>query len=102
MLALTPKATETIQMMLASPEMPAGAGLRITPPTDSMDGASATELSLAVVEAPGASDEVIVEHGARVFVDDALAGYLSDKLLDASIVGEQIQFLLGTQADDSA
>jgi hypothetical protein len=42
---------------------------------------------------------VIDDGGARVFVDGTAAEFLDDKLLDASVVGEEVQFAIGVQAD---
>lgn len=71
MLTLTPTAAQTIEQILASPEIPDSAGLRIAPTGPSMDGASRTELALTVAEEPDMSDQVIEQEGARVRARDA-------------------------------
>jgi Fe-S cluster assembly iron-binding protein IscA len=101
-LTLTPNATETIERILASPELPDGAGIRITPSTQAMDGASGGNLKLVVAEEPSDGDQVIDEHGARVFVQDSVADYLDDMLLDAGIVDEQIHFMLAAHPSDAS
>ncbi len=100
MLTLTPNATETIEQILSSPAVPDSAGIRITPSMHVTDGASSgEELIVAVAEGPGSGDQVIEEGGARVFVQDSLAEPLDDMFLDANVVDQQVQFLLGGQAD---
>ena len=42
---------------------------------------------------------MIDEEGARVFVDEHAAEFLDDKVLDASIIGEEIRFAIAEQAD---
>jgi Fe-S cluster assembly iron-binding protein IscA len=52
-----------------------------------------------VAEQPDDGDQVIEDGGARVFVQDSLADPLDDMFLDANIVDQQVQFMLGGQAD---
>jgi iron-sulfur cluster assembly protein len=94
-LALTENATETIEGILAAPAVPDGAGLRIAPAEESSDGAEAGELQVTIAESPAGTDEVVAERGARVFVDEQVATYLDGKLLDARIVGERVNFVVG-------
>ena len=99
MLALTDTATEAIEGILRAPAIPDGAGVRIAaaPATDAA-APEASELNITVATAPGESDQVIEEQGARVFVDEPVANYLDDKLLDARISEQQVSFLIGEQA----
>jgi Fe-S cluster assembly iron-binding protein IscA len=99
-LTLTPSATGTIEQILSSPTVPDGAGIRITPSMQVMDGSSSgEELIVAVAEQPGDGDQVIEEGGARVFVEDSLADPLDDMSLDANVVDQEVRFMLGGQAD---
>ena len=43
---------------------------------------------------PAEDDEVIEEHGARVFVEAETAELLDDKLLDATVDHDQVAFVL--------
>jgi Fe-S cluster assembly iron-binding protein IscA len=63
-----------------------------------VDAETTAEFQVTVAGSPGESDQVIDEAGARVFVDEAVADVLDDKLLDASVVEDQVHFLLGAQA----
>jgi Fe-S cluster assembly iron-binding protein IscA len=97
MLALTPEATQAIERILKAPGVPDRAGLRIMPVGPSDDSEVTSELQVEVAEQPGDKDEVIEAHGARVFVEDTICGYLDDKLLDAEMVQERIRFSLAGQ-----
>ena len=98
MLTLTPDATQVIEQILASPEAPDGAGLRIdaTPPVSDNGAASeALELRITVAPGPDGDDEVIEEAGARVFVEDSVSDLLADKTLDATVQETGVEFRLG-------
>jgi iron-sulfur cluster assembly protein len=97
-LALTDNATDAIEGILSALAIPDGAGVRIA--SESSDAAvepDETDLSVTVAAAPAETDQVIDEQGARVFVDQPVADYLDDKLLDARIIEEQVSFVVGEQ-----
>lgn len=94
MLTITPNAAQTIEWILASPEIPDGAGIRIAPTAPEMNGSSSGQLALSVAEEPDSTDQVIEQEGARLFVQDAIAGYLEDMSLDANVVDDQVQFMI--------
>ena len=93
MLAVTKEAASAIDGILASSELPKEAGMRITTETAATEeGAPQTELRLAVVEQPETSDQVLED--AQVFLEPEAAQLLDDKVLDAEVAGEQVQFSL--------
>ncbi len=92
MLALTNDARSVIDDILDSAD--SGAGVRIAP---TLDGGAPGQLSMAVVEAPAETDQVIDTGGGSVFVDAAAATFLDDKVLDASVQGDAVQFELVSQ-----
>jgi Fe-S cluster assembly iron-binding protein IscA len=98
MLALTSNAHEAIEGILSAASIPAGAGLRIAPPAG-VDAAPGGQLQLTVAAVPAEADQVIDEEGARVFVDEEAADFLDDKVLDASIVGEEVRFAIAEQPE---
>jgi iron-sulfur cluster assembly protein len=92
MLALTNDARSVIDDIIDSSD--SGAGVRIAP---NLDGGAPGQLSMAVVEAPAETDQVIDTGGGSVFVDAAAATFLDDKVLDASVDGDSVQFELVSQ-----
>jgi Fe-S cluster assembly iron-binding protein IscA len=97
-LTLTTDATDAIERILTAPGVPDGAGLRIAPAAATDTAVPASYLQIAVTVEPDLGDQVIEEAGARVFVEDTVAPYLEDKLLDAEVVDEQVQFTLGEES----
>jgi Fe-S cluster assembly iron-binding protein IscA len=100
-LTLTQDATEAIEDILQAPGMPDGAGLRIAP-SRSADGNEprVVALELSVAAQPAETDSVIREHGARVFLDEAVAGQLDDKQLDATVGASGVHFAIDDQRGD--
>ena len=100
MLTLSNDATQAIEQILEHPDLPDGAGVRIsTTPEVSGNGASADPipLQMAVAGEPAGDDHVIEDAGARVFVQDLLSDALSDKELDAAVEGDRVEFRLADQ-----
>jgi Fe-S cluster assembly iron-binding protein IscA len=97
LLAVTENATSAIEGMLASPQLPDDAGLRITTETaPTEDGTPRTEFRIGVAEAPEPGDQVVDD--APVFIEPEAATLLDDKVLDAQVAGEQVSFSLAEQA----
>jgi len=59
-----------------------------------------TNLQLSVVVLPGEDDEVIDEQGARVFLEPEAASMLDDKILDASVEQNQVEFTIADQLEE--
>jgi Fe-S cluster assembly iron-binding protein IscA len=96
MLALTSNAHEAIEGILSANSIPEGAGLRIASPPG--DDAPVGQLQLTVAAVPAEADQVIDDEGARVFVDEAAAEFLDDKVLDANVVGQEVHFAIAEQS----
>jgi len=93
MLAISEGAAEAIRRLITAPEVPDGAGLRITaPPT----GESSFEVSLAAV--PAEDDEVVEEQGAQVFLEPRAAALLEDKRLEVQGEPDQLIFAIAERA----
>jgi Fe-S cluster assembly iron-binding protein IscA len=92
-LTLTDTAAEAIRGIVAAPELPDGAGLRIA----TQPNAEAAALEVSVAESPAETDQVVSEAGARVFVEADAVPLLDDKLLDAEIEGTRVGFMLSEQ-----
>lgn len=96
MLSVTESAASAITGMLETAEVSEDAGMRISTDTAPReDGAPRTELRLALVEGPLADDEVVSD--APVFLEPEAAALLDDKVLDAEVSGDQVQFQLKEQ-----
>ena len=96
MLAISDSAAEAIRGLVAAPEVPDSAGLRITtPPTPSQGEAS---FELPVVATPAEDDEVVEEQGAQVFLESGAAALLEDKRLEAQVEAGQVTFAIAQQA----
>jgi iron-sulfur cluster assembly protein len=91
MLTLTPTAAEAVRTLVAgAPVDDDTGGIRIASGEETPQG---TPLELALVAAPEAADEEIDVGGAHVFLEPRVAGFLDDKLLDASVeAGGQVRF----------
>ena len=96
MLAITDTAAEAIRGIVAAPELPEGAGLRIATVAPA-EGEAAAALEVSVAETPAENDQVVSESGARVFVEAEAVPLLDDKLLDAQIEGTRVGFMLSEQ-----
>ena len=80
---ITPEAAAAIQTLLSTRDR---GGLRIfltTPP----DNGSRLDMSLALINEPDPDDEVVAEHGSRVFVEQRLSSALANKTLDVAEPG---------------
>jgi Fe-S cluster assembly iron-binding protein IscA len=94
MLTISDTAAEAIRGIVASPEVPDGAGLRIAArPGAPADGA----LEVSVAALPAEEDKVVEEEGAQVFLEPVAAEALDDKVLDAEIEGGEVRFAVGEQ-----
>jgi iron-sulfur cluster assembly protein len=93
-LAITDTAAEAIRGIVSAPELPDGAGLRITTQPGTGEAAA---LEVTVAETPAVDDQVVDEAGARVFVEADAVPLLDDKLLDAQIEGSRVGFMLSEQ-----
>jgi iron-sulfur cluster assembly protein len=97
LLALTDSAVQAVKrIVLSSDEVSETSGLRMVAEQTGMQ----TNLELSVVPLPAEDDEVIEEHGARVFLEPEAASLLDDKVLDASVVQDQVAFTIAEQIEE--
>ena len=97
MLALTDGAVEAVKALVdASDDAVDSSGLRMVAEPVGLR----TNLQLSVVPLPAEDDQVIEEHGARVFLEPEAAALLDDKVLDASVEQGQVAFTLAEQGED--
>jgi Fe-S cluster assembly iron-binding protein IscA len=97
LLALTDSAVQAVKrIVLSSDEVSETSGLRMVAEQTGMQ----TSLQLSVVPLPAEDDEVIEEHGARVFLEPEAASLLDDKVLDASVVQDRVAFTIAEQIEE--
>lgn len=93
MLTMTTNAATEIRNIVAQPEVPDDAGVRIA---SNGDGA----LTLALAAEPADGDAVVEDAGARIFLEPQAGQLLDDKQLDAGVDAQgQVQFTLTQQAE---
>ncbi|MDN4175081.1 Fe-S cluster assembly protein HesB [Nocardioides sp. SOB77] len=93
MLTLTENASTIVKDISTQPGLPDTAGLRIT-------SESATDPTFAVTAAEAAEpgDQVVQQSGATIYLDEASAVMLDDKVLDAAVdPSGKVEFALGLQ-----
>jgi iron-sulfur cluster assembly protein len=98
MLALSESAVVAINGIMSNPEVPEGAGLRVSPQQREQEPMA---LELSVVEAPVGGDQIVEDQGAHVFVDERVVPMLDDKALDATTEGDQVLFTIIEQGESS-
>lgn len=97
MLTISPLASEAIRQLVIAAELPAdSAGIRIAQGSDTPQG---TALELELVDTPSASDEIVADAGASVFLEPDVALLLDDKVLDAQVSEGQVAFALRDDED---
>ena len=97
MLALTDHAVEAVKSIVSSSdEASETGGLRMVA---ERTGTQAN-FQLSVVPLPAEDDEVIEEHGVRVFLEQEAASLLDDKVLDANVEQDQVAFTIADQVEE--
>ncbi|GAA1943168.1 Fe-S cluster assembly protein HesB [Microbacterium aquimaris] len=94
MLTLTENAATAVKTIIAQlPEADQG-GVRIRD-----TGSQESGFELAVASAPETGDQVVEDHGARVFLDDGANTALDDRVLDAEMNQDgSVRFAIASQS----
>lgn len=91
MLTLSADAAQAVKQVVNSSEAGENGGIRLTlKPVD--DQQAQLQLSLATSPEPG--DTQVEHEGANVFMDEQVAPFLDDKVLDATIEDEGPSFTI--------
>lgn len=97
LLALTDNAVEAVKNIVSSSDDASDtSGLRVVAERAGMQA----NLQLSVVPLPAEDDEVIEEHGVRVFLEQEAASLLDDKVLDATVEQNQVAFTIADQVEE--
>ncbi len=97
MLTITPEASNAIRGILDASDVPDGSMFRISP--QPQDGsAPGAGLTVSVIEEAPPDDKIVEGDEVAVAVEPSAAAILEDKELDATVVGDQVNFSIGEQA----
>jgi iron-sulfur cluster assembly protein len=98
-LTMTENAAEAVRLISAGSGLEPDPGLRISagPPTE-----QGTSLEIGLAGEAEPSDKTVEEGGARIYVEELVAPALDDKMLDASMEGDQVRFALRDAQPGSA
>jgi iron-sulfur cluster assembly protein len=88
-LTLTKTAADAVRQIAAGSGLEPEPGLRITPGPPVPEG---TPLQIGIAAEPEPNDQTVETDGARVYLEGPIAEVLDDKVLDASVEGDQVRF----------
>jgi iron-sulfur cluster assembly protein len=97
MLTITEQASDAIRGILAADSVPDGSVVRISPQPASGD--QETGLVVSVTDSPPPDDQIVEGNEVEVAVAPSAAQILDDKELDATVEGDQVNFIIGHQSD---
>jgi Fe-S cluster assembly iron-binding protein IscA len=97
-LTISPEASHAIRDILDASEVPDGSMFRISPQQN--DGAEpGASLVVSVIDTPPPDDQIVEGEEVAVSVEPTAAALLDDKQLDATVVGDQVNFSIGEQPE---
>jgi Fe-S cluster assembly iron-binding protein IscA len=97
MLAMTQNAASAVERIVSQPEVPTGAVIRIVAGEHRANGAGpARKVQLELVEKPRPRDLLVEE--MRISVEPHSLAFLDDKVLDATVAEEGVEFTLYPQS----
>ena len=94
MLTLTPTAADAVRRLVDDAPTDTAEGLRIAPGEASPAG---TSLALSIVDGPEVDDQEISDGGARVYLEQEVAMFMDDKVLDAEVEETGVRFSIRDQ-----
>ncbi|MGH3764242.1 MAG: adhesin [Pseudonocardiaceae bacterium] len=97
MLTVTEAAARAINVLIDKNQMPDGAGLRISPQSQST---RAEGLGLSIARAPAVDDTVLIAHGAKVFLAQTVVFDLHEQQLDVDEASEEVRFFVERRPKD--
>jgi Fe-S cluster assembly iron-binding protein IscA len=96
MLTISPEASHAIRGILEASDVPDGSMFRISP--QQSDGASAgASLVVSLIDTPPPDDQIVQGDDVAVCLEPSAAAMLDDKQLDATVIGEEVNFSIGEQ-----
>jgi Fe-S cluster assembly iron-binding protein IscA len=97
-LTITPEASHAIRGILDASDAPDGAMFRIAPQGQEGTGPGPS-LTVSIIDSPPPEDQIVEGDDVEVSVEPGAAAMLDDKQLDATVIGDQVNFSIGEQAD---
>jgi Fe-S cluster assembly iron-binding protein IscA len=97
-LTITPEASHAIRGILDASDVPDGAMFRIAPQGQG-GTAEGPSLAVSIIDSPPPDDQIVEGNDVEVSVDPSAAAMLDDKQLDATVIGDQVNFSIGEQAE---
>jgi iron-sulfur cluster assembly protein len=98
MLTLTENASDAIRRLVDDSPEPDHGGMRIAPGPSTAEG---TALELSLVEEPEPKDETVEDAGATVYLEQHIAPFLDDKVLDAQFEEGRVTFVIRDETPGS-
>jgi Fe-S cluster assembly iron-binding protein IscA len=97
-LTITPEASHAIRGILDASDAPDGSMFRIA--SQGQEGTDpGPSLAISVIDAPPPEDQIVEGEQVAICIEPSAAALLDDKELDATVVGEEINFSIGEQPD---
>lgn len=96
MLTVTEAAARAINTLVTQNDMPDGAGLRISPQSQT---SRAEGLGLSIARSPGDGDTILDAFGAKVFLSPGLVYDLHEQQLDVDERGDGVHFFVERRKD---
>jgi Fe-S cluster assembly iron-binding protein IscA len=97
-LTITPDASDAIREILDASDAPDGSMFRIAP--QGQDGIGpGPSLAISVIDSAPPDDQIVEGEQVAVCLEPTAAVMLDDKELDATVVGEQVNFSIGEQVE---
>ncbi len=94
MLTMTPEAGDAVRLITGQVSGAEDAGVRIL-----AGGDHDSDFTLAVANAPDPGDQVVEDHGARLFLEEPVAQLLDESVLDARVQDDgAVRFAIGNRA----
>ena len=98
MLTITPEASHAIRGILDASDAPDGSMFRIA--SQEQEGTDpGPSLAISVTDVPPPDDQIVEGEQVAISIEPSAAAMLDDKELDATVVGEEINFSIAEQPD---
>ena|SRR5437773_59663 len=97
MLILTPTASAAIRQLVEDARDSELGAMRIAPGADTPEG---TALELSLVDSPEPEDETVEDDGATIYLEEHIAPFLDDKILDAQVDEGRVTFVIRDEGSE--